>query len=196
MHYLQDSIVSETHVKPCIIITPLALVNSYLHELNSRYSGSQRDPGVDQRKDWREAMSLPDRIRLAREAASLTQVEMARRLGKRDVSSIRNYEKGRNEPPIAVLRRIAKIGGFPLAWFFAEDVDGPRPSVSSYDPDEASIPPGLQRLIDLGCAMRPDEIEALKGYADPTDPARGARGAMGWSPGEWLDALLDERREG
>ncbi len=120
---------------------------------------------------------------------------MARRLGKKSDSSVRNYEKGRNEPPIAVLRRIAKIGGFPLAWFFTEDVDEPGPSVSSYDPDETSMPPGLQQLIDSGCAMRPDELEALKGYADPTDPDRGARGAMSWSPGDWLDALLDERRE-
>ena len=56
------------------------------------------------------------------------------------------------------------------------------------------MPPGLQRLVDMGLPLRPDEIAALQGYADPLNPTRGARGAMGWTPGQWLDVVLEERR--
>ena len=141
-------------------------------------------------------MSLPNRIRQAREDAQMTQAELAQRLGKKDSSSVRNYEKGRNEPPISVLRQIAEITRRDVTWFLADEAsrdETTRSSVSSYDPDDISMPAGLQRLLDLGCAIRPDELAALKGYADPTHPSRGARGAMAWSPGEWLDALLDDR---
>jgi len=67
-------------------------------------------------------------------------------------------------------------------------------AVASYDPDEPPIPGGLQRLIDMGLPLRQDELEELVAFADPLSKERGAHGAMGWTPGQWLDVLLEERR--
>ena len=148
-------------------------------------------------------MFSPERIRLARETAGLTQEALARKLRK-SVDTVRGYEKGRFEPPGRVMAQIARITGRPRRWFVVEDPELATPgdgdeqsrSISSFDPDAPPMPPGLQRLIDMGVPLRPDEIELLQAYANPSDPKRkrGARGAMGWSSGEWLNVLIEERR--
>lgn len=141
-----------------------------------------------------------ERIRRAREEAGLTQQELAERLG-RSKDTVRGYEAGRIEPPGKIVRQIADTTGWRPEWFVAGvDIDRqtrPAPETRlprSYDPDEAPVPPGLQRLIDLGLPLRPDELQTLVAYADPTNPTRGARGAAGWTPGQWADVLLEERR--
>jgi transcriptional regulator with XRE-family HTH domain len=145
----------------------------------------------------------PERIRQARKEAGLTQGELAARLGKhRD--TIRFYENGRTEPPGRVVEQIAALTGKGLRWFIRDEGPPqtlqagrePSASVTGYDPDEPPVPFGLQRLIDIGLPLRRDELARLLGYADPLSPTRGARGAARWTPGEWLDALLEERRMG
>jgi transcriptional regulator with XRE-family HTH domain len=135
------------------------------------------------------------RLRQAREDAGLTQAELARRLGKRSADSVRKYESGLVEPPGHVVAQIAKVTGKPRRWFVEEDPTHTTP-IRDRDAEAPTVPLGLQRLADMGLPLRGDEFEDLVAYASPQDPARGAPGAMGWTPGQWLDVLLKERRRG
>ncbi|MBM3497047.1 MAG: helix-turn-helix transcriptional regulator [Armatimonadetes bacterium] len=153
----------------------------------------------------------PERIRRARREAQLSQAALAKQIGK-SADTVRGYEKGRIEPPGSVVNRIAAATGRPATWFVGEGTtppattadEGVRPprarrrsrAVASYDPDEPAMPGGLQQLIDMGLPLRQDELDDLVGFADPRDTTRGARGAMGWTPGQWLDVLIKERRKG
>jgi transcriptional regulator with XRE-family HTH domain len=132
----------------------------------------------------------PERIRRARMEAGLSQQALAARIGK-STDTVRGYEKGRIQPPGDVVDRIADATGKAPEWFLTHRQGG---AVASYDPDEPAMPGGLQRLIDMGLPLREDELETLVGFADPLNTSRGARGAMGWTPGQWLDVLLEERR--
>jgi len=135
------------------------------------------------------------KLRQAREDAGLTQAELARRLGKKSADSVRKYESGLVEPPGHVVAQIAKVTGKPRRWFVEEDPSHTT-AVRDLDPDAPTVPLGLQRLTDMGLPLRGDEFEDLAAYADPRDPTRSATGAMSWTPGQWLDALLAERRRG
>ncbi len=143
-----------------------------------------------------------ERIRRARQEAGLTQEQLAERLS-RSKDTVRGYEAGRIQPPGKIVKQIAELTGRRPEWF-VEGVEmdrEPRSVVEAglprtYDPDEAPVPPGLQRLIDMGLPLRPDELQTLVAYSDPTNATRGARGAAGWTPGQWLDVLLEERRKG
>lgn len=53
-------------------------------------------------------------ITRAREAAGLSQAELARRL-KKSRSSVQEYEAGEHEPRLEVLKRIGKICGVSLS---------------------------------------------------------------------------------
>lgn len=132
-----------------------------------------------------------ERIRRARKQAGLTQAALGERIGK-SADTIRGYESGRIHPPLTVLERIAEVTGKPLDWFLTPRFPG---TVASFDPDAPTIPPGLQRLIDMGLPLRQDELADLIAYADPRDPSRGAHGAANWTPGQWLDVLIEERRK-
>lgn len=142
------------------------------------------------------------RIRQAREETGLSQKELAEKLDKSE-DTVRGYESERYWPPDHVMDQIAEVTGWEPHWFVRgveihrapSSVVEERPA-RSYDPDEPAVPPGLQRLIDMGLPLRHDELQTLVAYADPTDPARGARGAVGWTSGQWLDVLLEERRRG
>ena len=133
----------------------------------------------------------PERLRRAREAKGLSQAALAEQLGK-NPDSVRGYEAGRIEPPGHVVAEIARITGKPRHWFIG---DGAHKEVSPiFDPDAPPVPPGLQTLVDMGLPLRADELRDLVAYADPMNPSRGARDAMGWTPGEWLNVLIEDRR--
>jgi len=144
---------------------------------------------------------LGKRLRELRERARLTQSELAAALSP-PVSelSVRNWEKGRHDARRQHLQELARALKTTVGYLVGE-TDAPHPPAAAlmppartYDPDEPPVPPGLQRLIDMGVPLGPGELARLLGYADPLNPVRGARGALGWTPGEWLDVLLDERR--
>ena len=59
-------------------------------------------------------MSLGKNIARVRERAGLSQAELARKL-KKSRSSVNEYESGRHEPPVLLLRRIAKLTGADIA---------------------------------------------------------------------------------
>jgi len=143
-----------------------------------------------------------DRLKQARKSAGLTQAGLAELIGKTS-DTVRGYEKGRIDLPVPVLEAIAAATGRDVRWFFQAsgsaggvDVEEGAVAVGSYDPDAPPIPPGLQRLMDMGVPMREDEVGAMLGYADPMESSVGAQVAMRWSAGEWLNVLLEERRGG
>lgn len=57
------------------------------------------------------------RIREAREAADLTQRDLAERIGVQTAQSISRYERGETEVPMKRIRRIADATGKPLDFF-------------------------------------------------------------------------------
>lgn len=70
---------------------------------------------------------------------------------------------------------------------------GDRAAVGGHSPREAGVPLALQAMIDRGIAMREDEMAWMVGLLDPAMP-QAAHGARAWTPGDWLDHLLDRRR--
>lgn len=61
-----------------------------------------------------------ERLARARIEAGLTQEELAGRIGA-SVFSVGKYERGDRVPRGPRLRRIAKVTGRPVAWFFEDD---------------------------------------------------------------------------
>ena len=72
----------------------------------------------DNNKD--ELSELAKRIRLARENAHLSQQTLGETIGVSD-KSISAYEKGRSQPPLDNLRKIADATNYPLTYFTQED---------------------------------------------------------------------------
>ena len=75
--------------------------------------------GVDQQKTLSE---LAKRIRSARTNAHLSQHELGANIGVSD-KSISAYEKGRSQPPLDNLQKIASATNHPLAYFTDETTD-------------------------------------------------------------------------
>jgi len=71
----------------------------------------------DNKKD--ELTELAKRIRSARENAHLSQQELGKGIGVSD-KSISAYEKGRSQPPLENLRKIADATHHPLTYFTEE----------------------------------------------------------------------------
>ena len=70
-------------------------------------------------------MSVGKRIRAAREAAGMTQAEVAKRLGVSE-SSIRLYELGKRPPNDEMLGRIAEAVGVDPQAFVEIEIDSVR----------------------------------------------------------------------
>ena len=69
-----------------------------------------------------ELATLSKRIRSARENAHLSQHELGKSIGVSD-KSISAYEKGRSQPPLENLRKIADATHHPLTYFTQEKTD-------------------------------------------------------------------------
>jgi len=67
-----------------------------------------------------EFKGLAQRIRTARENAHLSQQTLGTAIGVSD-KSISAYEKGRSQPPLENLRKIAATTNHPLTYFTQED---------------------------------------------------------------------------
>lgn len=72
---------------------------------------------VDRKKELTE---LAKRIRTARENARLSQDELGKSIGLSD-KSVSAYEKGRSQPPLENLRKIAEVTHHPLTYFTQEE---------------------------------------------------------------------------
>jgi transcriptional regulator with XRE-family HTH domain len=91
--------------------------------------------------------SVGVRIRQARREASLTQAELAARVGLLHPQQISNYERGVSEPAPTRLRSIAEVTGKSLAFFFHGEEESSR--VLQF-PGSQDHPPA-----------RPEQVEAL-----------------------------------
>ena len=74
----------------------------------------------DNKKD--ELTILAKRIRSARENAHLSQHTLGQHIGLSD-KAISAYEKGRSQPPLENLRKIAQVTNHPLTYFTQEEND-------------------------------------------------------------------------
>jgi transcriptional regulator with XRE-family HTH domain len=63
--------------------------------------------------------TFPQRIRMARRHAALTQDELALALGCSS-RAVQEWESGRRTPRPKLMRRLAEVTGREIAWFYAE----------------------------------------------------------------------------
>ena len=136
---------------------------------------------------WENGISDVPVSRLANWAEVL-DVEPAYFVGPGDPVLVRQAlpEEERAET-LRVLGRIGREAGDGV------DVDEPAQAVGSYDPDEVGVPPALQLMREMGVAVREDELAWMVGLLDPKQP-QAAHGAADWTPGDWLDHVIDRRR--
>lgn len=87
--------------------------------------------------DWfsEERATFGDRMAGAREAAGMTQEELARRLGVK-LATVRAWEDDRSEPRANRLQMLAGMLNVSLMWLLTGQGDGiPDPETPSPDPD-------------------------------------------------------------
>lgn len=70
-----------------------------------------------------ENSTFGDRLAAARDAAGLTQTDLARRTGVR-LNSIRSWENDQSEPRANTLQRVAGILGVSIMWLLAGEGEG------------------------------------------------------------------------
>ncbi|MDO9525997.1 MAG: helix-turn-helix domain-containing protein [Gemmobacter sp.] len=86
-----------------------------------------------------ETATFGDRIAGAREAAGMTQAELARRLGVRH-STVQGWEDDRLEPRANRLQMMAGMLGVSIRWMLTGEGDGP-------DGPDAAITPDLRAAL-------------------------------------------------
>lgn len=112
----------------------------------------------------------------------MEQRELAQRLGV-SVSSIANWERGRNRPRGSMLRDLARALGKPLSYFTGDPASdaGPQPALDMEPPVIRPLPafPGIRKLLEdpdmcatLGVTAADRELlESYSGEAGPRTPA-------------------------
>lgn len=83
--------------------------------------------GIDGTGDWysEEQATFGDRLAGAREAAGLSQKDLARKLGIK-LSTLRNWEDDLNEPRANKLQMAAGVLGVSIRWLLTGEGDGPE----------------------------------------------------------------------
>jgi len=97
----------------------------------------------DSSADWYsdEAATFGDRLSAARDAAGLTQKELAKRLGVK-LGTLRNWEDDLNEPRANKLQMVAGLLGVSLSWLLTGRGDGLDP------PDDvADAPANISAIL-------------------------------------------------
>ena len=96
----------------------------------------------DDGNDWysQEAATFGDRVAAAREAAGLTQKDLARRLGVR-LSTVRGWEDDRSEPRANRLSMMAGLLNVSMMWLINGQGDG-LPA-----PDHDPLPRDMRMLL-------------------------------------------------
>lgn len=82
---------------------------------------------------------LAEKLLQIRNALGLSQTEMWRQLGQEDDSSydrISKYEKGRNEPPLSILLRYARLAGVNAEALMDDELDLPAKLPGPVDQEE------------------------------------------------------------
>lgn len=79
----------------------------------------------DNNMDWYgdETATFGDRLAAARDAASLTQKDLAKRLGVK-LSTLKNWEDDLNEPRANKLQMVSGVLGVSLSWLLTGEGEG------------------------------------------------------------------------
>ncbi|KEJ96324.1 helix-turn-helix domain-containing protein [Pseudosulfitobacter pseudonitzschiae] len=108
---------------------------------------------TDDSTDWysQDAATFGDRVAAAREAADLSQKELARRLGVR-LSTVRGWEDDRSEPRANRLSMMAGLLNVSMMWLINGEGDG-LPA-----PDEDPLPRDMRLLLADLRTLRADLV--------------------------------------
>ncbi|MEM1351081.1 MAG: helix-turn-helix domain-containing protein [Pseudomonadota bacterium] len=107
---------------------------------------------MDDINDWYgpETATFGDRVAAAREAAEMTQAELARRLGVR-VATLRSWEDDLSEPRANRLSMMAGLLNVSMTWLIngqGEGLDAPL--------EEATLPPSAHEVLNELRELRTD----------------------------------------
>lgn len=120
-----------------------------------------------------QAMKFHQRLTLAREAVDLSQTELGEDIGAAQ-STVATWERGKNEPDLATIRRIAKRTNRTPEWLAFEVGDSTPPdtiAMSEIDVRAHSGAGGLQEIRE------DDETAVLRRYFFPRAEFRSTFGA-------------------
>lgn len=111
------------------------------------------DFSVDSDATWfdQETATLGDRLAAAREAAGLSQDELAERLGVRR-KTIRTWENDMAEPRANRIQMLAGMLGVSLRWLLTGEGDGvASPDMRAGHPDAATLLPEIRQMrVQMG----------------------------------------------
>ena len=112
------------------------------------------------------AATFGDRLALAREARSMTQAQLARRLGLRG-STIANWEQDRSEPRANKLQMLAGVLSVSIIWLMTGVGQGPMLAGGSGDLTAGEVLPEVRELRQAQQALieRLSRLEARLGAA-------------------------------
>lgn len=106
------------------------------------------------------AKALGDRLRVAREAAGLTQQQAAHD-AQIDIGTLSKYELGKvSEPSAPKLRRLALLYGARVDWML--NGEGEMRAAERVERDDALGYPGIEAFIEANPDLEPDEIDAAR----------------------------------
>lgn len=107
----------------------------------------------DDSNDWysQDAATFGDRVAAAREAAGLSQKELAHRLGVR-LSTVRGWEEDRNEPRANRLSMMAGLMNVSMMWL----INGEGAGLAS--PEEDPLPRDMRLLLADLRSLRADLV--------------------------------------
>ncbi|UOA26424.1 helix-turn-helix transcriptional regulator [Pseudosulfitobacter sp. DSM 107133] len=107
----------------------------------------------DDSNDWysQDAATFGDRVAAAREAAGLSQKDLARRLGVR-LSTVRGWEEDRNEPRANRLSMMAGLMNVSMMWL----INGEGEGLAS--PEEDPLPRDMRILLADLRSLRADLV--------------------------------------
>ncbi|WP_319826574.1 helix-turn-helix transcriptional regulator [Thalassovita sp.] len=93
--------------------------------------------------DWYgpETATFGDRVAAAREAASMTQKQLAKRMGIK-TGTLREWEQDLSEPRVNRLMMMAGILGVSMGWMLTGEGDGVSPPQ-----DEGTVSPDVNELL-------------------------------------------------
>src|SRR5271154_2134500 len=89
------------------------------------------------------------RLTVARQRASLTKTELARKIGV-EPRAVSGFEAGGYPPSEETLERIASVLGFPREFFLADDIDIPTPEGVSFRSMEKMTAPQRDAASSAG----------------------------------------------
>ncbi|ASM71601.1 MULTISPECIES: helix-turn-helix domain-containing protein [Roseobacteraceae] len=115
---------------------------------------------TDESNDWysQEAATFGDRVAAAREAAGLSQKELARRLGVR-LSTVRGWEDDRSEPRANRLSMMAGLLNVSMMWLINGEGDGLA------SPEEDPLPRDMRLLLADLRSLRADLVSKAEQVA-------------------------------